>query len=135
MPLSRSWYGESLHGRVHRAAGRAIVTLGTHVAVETKRVTHVQYGTLKRSVHVAPTGYDGAGDEGAASGQDMLSAVDPSVATHTAEGAAIEVGSWLPYACAEWIGRGHPGINEGMEMVRGARASLIVGQAFREEGL
>lgn len=135
MPMARSWYGESFRGRVHRACGRAVVTVGTHVAVEAKRVTHVQWGTLRRSIHVAPTGYDGAGDERAAQGRDLLSSANPETATHTSEGAAVEVGSWLPYACAEWIGRGHPGITEGLEMVRGARVALIVKTAFAEEGL
>lgn len=127
----------TIQQKINRATGRAIVGIGVRVAVETKEVTHVISGTLKRSVHAAPEGYDGyeidadaLADEG-----DLLFVLGPPHATQTKFGAVIEVGSWLPYACAEWVGRGHPGVTQGLEMTRGRRADLIVAQAFREEGL
>ena len=58
MPMARTWEGLTLQSRIHRASGRAIASIADHVVVETKNVTHVQYGTLRRSVHAAPPGYD-----------------------------------------------------------------------------
>jgi len=141
MPMARNWHGITLEQKINRAAGRAIVGIGLAVAVETKNVTHVVSGTLKRSVHCAGIEYNGDDDEMIAGGtkgeegggQDMLLFdVQP---TPTWMGPVVQVGSWLPYACVEWIGRAHPGITQGMEIVRGARADRIVLQAFREEGL
>ena len=130
-----------IQDKVNRASGRAIVGIGVAVAIETKLVTHVISGTLRRSVHAAPEGYEvefgryGAGDEEMAQQGDLMMIYGPPSPTPTPFGPVIEVGSWLPYACAEWVGRGHPGVTQGLEMVRGRRADLIVAQAFREEGL
>lgn len=123
--------------RVERAAGRAIVGIAMQVAVETKRVTHVKHGTLRRSVHAAPAespeGHED--DEREAQTADLMMTRGAPEPTRTAMGVAVEVGSWLPYACVEWIGRGHPGITEGLEVVRGERTEAILRQAFSEEGL
>lgn len=119
--------------RIKRATARATIGIAVAVATETKRVTHRLTGNLMRSVHAAPAGYDGSGDEAEAARGDMLDfALEPTL---TPFGPMVEVGSWMPYACVEWIGRGHPGIDQGLEAVRGIRASAIVHQAFREEGL
>lgn len=120
--------------QVKRATGRAIVGIGVAVATETKRVTHVQFGDLRRSVHAAPAGYDGGDDEVQAGRMDLLHEMLPEP-DYTPVGPVIEVGSWMPYACVEWIGRGHPGLTQGLEAVRGVRANAIVMQAFREESL
>lgn len=120
--------------RIKRATGRAIVGIGVAVATETKRVTHVQFGDLRRSVHAAPAGYDGGDDEVQAGRGDLLHEMVPEP-TPSPVGPMVEVGSWMPYACVEWVGRGHPGITQGLEAVRGIRANSIVLQAFREEGL
>lgn len=141
MPMARVWNGLELQERVNRAAGRAIVAIGTDVAVNTKRVTHRITGTLARSVHVAPPGQEHDDEQELRQAQTtdlMLSSFGAtSFATRigTALGPAVEVGSWLPYACVEWVGRQHPGVQQGLEMSRGARADLIVMTAFREEGL
>jgi hypothetical protein len=144
--MHREWFGDELGLRVDRASARAIVGIAEAVAVETKRVTHVISGTLRRSVHAAPVGYDGSRDEEAAKRGDMMlgsselstlgSALgSATLATLGVEGAVVEVGSWLPYACVEWVGRQHPGVTQGLESVRGPWADIIVAQAFREEGL
>lgn len=133
MKVTQEWYGPEFLARLNQAAGRAIATIGVNVAIETKRVTHVQFGTLRRSVHAAPATQTHDGDLNTATSSDML-----NMAPETDEspwGPSIEVGSWLPYACVEWVGRGHPGVTEGMEMVRGARVQAIVAQAFYEAGL
>lgn len=139
MAMARTWEGLTLKDRIHRAAGRAIVGIGVAAVVETKRVTHVQFGTLRRSVHVAEPGYVGDGDEQFAKTTDLQGAMSSAsminIAKDNGSGPTIEMGSWLPYACAEWIGRGHPGVNEGLEQVRGFRADNIVRTAFKEEGL
>lgn len=112
--------------------------LAVAAAVETKRVTHVQFGTLRRSVHAAPVDYVGDDDITQAEKEDMSAGEFLStsmVSNPEGAGPTVEIGSWLPYACAEWVGRGHPGVTEGLESVRGARANRIVMQAFREEGL
>lgn len=137
MPITSKskWDGMSVMERFERATARAAVSIGMHVAVETKRVTHVVEGTLRRSVHAAPAGYDGAGDELVAQATDMHNMASPPQATITPTEALVEVGSWLPYACVEWIGRGHPGITQGMEMTRGVTCDRIVRAALRQEGL
>lgn len=135
MRVTKTWNGLDFLARLDRAAGRGIVGIGVAVSNETKRVTHVQSGTLRRSVHAAEPNADHGGDEGSASHGDMLLM---SMGVHAKEselGPVIEVGSWLDYACVEWVGRGHPGIQQGLEAVRGARADGIVMQAFAEEGL
>lgn len=136
MPMvARTWNGMELQDRLHRAAGRSIIGIGQAIAVETKRVTHVMEGTLKRSVHAAPAGYDGSGDEDLAESSDLMLLLGAPQAVIGPLGATLEVGSWLPYACVEWVGRQHPGVTQGLEVVRGHHADSIVFQAFREEGL
>lgn len=121
---------------INRASGRAAVGIGVAAAVETKRVTHVVSGNLRRSVHAAPAGYDDAeADQKLSASADLMLALGPPAWLQTPLGPAVEVGSWLPYACVEWIGRAHPGITQGLEAVRGTRADMIVRQAFAEEGL
>lgn len=130
--VRKTWYGGILKERIDRASGRAIVAIAENVSAETKQVTHVISGTLARSVHAAPIGYDGSGDEGRAATTDLGG--QPVEATVTASGARVEVGSWLPYACAEWVGRNHPGVTQGLELAR-VQADVIVHAAFKAEGL
>lgn len=133
--MARTWEGLTFQARSHRAAGRAIIGMGMAVSADTKRLTHRISGTLARSVHAASPGVDHDADENEAISTDLMMSRGFLVPTQTAEGPTIEVGSWLPYACAEWIGRNHPGITQGLEGVRGARATALVMQAFREERL
>jgi hypothetical protein len=133
--MAREWFGMDIEAKINRASGRAIIAIGVNVASETKRITHRISGTLARSIHVAEVGYEqGDTDEGLAESGDLLFQLMPASATHTEFGPAIEVGSWLPYACVEWVGRQHPGITQGLEAAR-SRADAIVEQAFMEEGL
>jgi hypothetical protein len=136
MPVEvrRQWYGDILEARMRRAAGRSVIAIGENVAADTKRVTHVISGNLRRSVHTAPAGYLGADDLAHAVLEDIPGVNDVGL-TLTPEGAVIEVGSWMPYACVEWVGRGHPGVTQGLEANRGARPTLIIKKAFAEEGL
>ena len=135
MPMARTWEGLTFQARAHRAAGRASIGIGMAVAADTKRLTHRVSGTLARSVHAAAPSADHDGDENSALTQDLMMSKGFIIPGASPEGPTLEVGSWLPYACAEWIGRNHPGITQGLEGVRGARATSIVMQAFREEGL
>jgi len=133
--MERSWFGPEIQTKVDRASGRAIVATALEVAVETKKLTDIISGDLRRSIHAAPYRYDGAGDELAAPTADlMMSGVVPH-ATKTLLGHLVEVGSWMPYACVEWVGRGHPGVTQGLESVRGIKVDMIVRKAFQEEGL
>lgn len=134
--MARTWNGLDVQARVHRAAGRAIVAVGVAAAVQTKVICHVVTGTLSRSIHVSPLMANHDGDqESAHSGADLLSSSFSLVATPTPYGPAVEVGSWVDYACVEWVGRRHVGLTEGLGAVRGIQTEKIVRQAFREEGL
>lgn len=133
MKITKQWNGPIFLERLNRAAGRSIVAIGVNVAVATKQVTHVETGTLRRSVFAASPTADHADDQRQALTADLLA--EDFIAGKTFLGPAVEVGSWLDYACVEWVGRGHPGLQQGFEAIRGTRANAIVWQAFREEGL
>lgn len=139
MPMARTWNGMTIIEKKNRATGRAIVAIGMQVAADGKRITHRISGTLARSIHAAAVGLehdDRAEEAAAAGGADLLMMNGlPRPSFLPGFGAAIEVGSWLPYACVEWEGRKHPGITQAVEGVRGARSDAIVRQAFREERL
>lgn len=137
MPMvARSWNGLEIEAKINRAAGRAIVGIALVAAVETKKVTHVLSGTLRRSVHAATVGEFHDDDENAAQGgQDLSIGTEAHAVSIGGVAQVVEVGSWISYACVEWVGRMHPGVTQGVEMARGARADAIVAQAFREEGL
>ena len=133
--VHREWHGDEILRKQRRATGRGIVGIAEAVSAETKRVTHVgESGNLRRSVHAAPVGYDGSNDENLVADTDLATVITGQ-ATTTPFGPAVEVGSWMPYACAEWVGRSHPGVTQGLEQVRGARADRIMQAAFRAEGL
>lgn len=137
MPMaSRTAFFSEFDLRVKRATGSAIIGMAEAVAVETKRVTHVFTGNLRRSVHAAPVGYgDEENDIRDAERGDLLAQHMFTEPTPHIEGWAVEVGSWMPYACVEWVGRQHPGITQGLEAVAGLRATGILAAAFRREGL
>jgi hypothetical protein len=121
MSYKASWYGNEIVARAQKASGVAIIAIGEEVSRETKIITHVITGNLRRSVHAAPAGYGGEGGGGEG-------------ASFSGDGASVEVGSWLPYACVEWVGRGHPGVTQGLEAAR-SKADVIVRAAFAAEGL
>lgn len=135
MPMARTWHGMTIQDKSNRACARALIGIGMETSRATKLVTHRISGTLARSVHAAPVGYEGAEEDATeATGSDLMMQHAGTIPTIHPLGRAIEVGSWLPYACAEWIGRGHPGITQGLENAR-TKANVIIAQAFREEGL
>jgi hypothetical protein len=135
--VSKSWYGPELEAKIKRATGRSIVAIGMAIAVETKIVCHVVSGNLRRSIHAAPIRYTDADQDlrNVETYADLMLLYGPPPPTWTPLGPSIEVGSWLPYACVEWVGRMHPGVTQGLEMVRGQRADKIVFAAFKAEGL
>lgn len=134
--VARTWNGMTILDQINRAGGRAIVGIGVGTAIETKRVTHVLTGTLRRSVHAAPPIENhGADQDEAEVGTDLLMSSTNLLPTPGPLGPMIEVGSWIVYAHCEWVTRGHPGVTQGLEAMRGAPANMIVAQAFREEGL
>jgi len=134
MPMARDWHGMSIRHKTDRAAARALVGIGMEVARETKLVTHRISGTLARSVHAAPVGYEYAAEDARDAVEHDLLLREALHPTPLPTGPAIEVGSWLPYACVEWVGRGHPGVTQGLEIGR-AKTDRYVRQAMREEGL
>lgn len=136
MSMAREWHGMTIKDKMARANARALIAIGVNISAETKRITHRISGTLARSIHVAEVGYEGGdSDEAMAAIGDLLYTTMPAGPSRGPFGPAIEVGSWLPYACVEWVGRQHPGITQGLEMVRGERMDAIVKQAYIEEGL
>ncbi len=131
--VSSEWHGPEIQKKMQRATGRAVIAIGENVATEAKMIAHVVTGTLRRSIHTAPRGYLGSGDEGAAQSAN-LSNVGMEGVSYEGAAALIEVGSWLSYACVEEVGRGHQFITPAVELVR-TRAHSIFQQAVREEGL
>ncbi len=137
MRMNREWNGMSLAEKASRADARALIGIGMQTVRETKIVTHRISGSLARSVHAAPVGYEGyeTDKSQAEGGADLMMQHANTAPTELPDGGwAIEVGSWMPYACVEWIGRGHPGITQGLEAAR-SMAGRIFAQAYREEGL
>lgn len=132
MPYTFDWEGGKIATRARQAMGRGLVGIGEAVANEGKRNAHVISGTMRRSVHSAPAGYTGGNDESAAAGSDL-----PNARTPSWEGvnAALEVGSWVAYACVEEVGRGHAFMAPAVSAVGGARATALMQQAFAEAGL
>jgi hypothetical protein len=61
--------------------------MGEQVAVRMTDVAHVISGDLRRSIHVAQ--------------RDSMGGIPADSATLAGPRLAIEVGSWLPYACVE----------------------------------
>lgn len=132
--MSGVWYGLELEARAQAASATAAIELADSIVEDTKRLVHVISGDLRRSIHSAPVGYmDAEIDESSASHGDIDNVSNPGEIQH-AGGPQLEVGSWLPYACVEWVGRGHPGITQGLEMNR-LKATALMIEAFRGEGL
>jgi hypothetical protein len=140
MKMASNWNGLAILERKDRACSRALISIATQVAMETKTVTHVISGTLRRSVHAAPAGYapdEEREEQDATPEQNDLTIMYPLAIEEVPTEAGLtlcEVGSWLPYACAEWVGRGHPGVTQGLELAR-ARTDATVFAAFASEGL
>ena len=129
--VSSSWHGPLLEAKMDRAVGRAAVAIGENVTVEGKRLAPVLTGTLRRSIHSAPVGYGGGGDEGEAAGGDLGNTQDATRVGPLV--AAVEAGSWIAYACVVETRRKY--MTPAVEIVRGARCDAIVRAAVSAEGL
>lgn len=128
----RRWRGDDILTRMKRATGSGLIAIAENVVAEGKRNAHVISGTMKRSIHAAPAGYDGGDDEIRAVSSDLPSVKTPS--PHPV-GWAVEAGSWMPYACVEEVGRGHQFMTPAVESVRGVKATAIMTAAFKRERL
>lgn len=128
-----TWRGGELQLRQRRAYGRGLIGIGEAVATRGKENAHVITGTMRRSIHTAEPDYTGGNDLGIAQGGGEPRNLDEPVF----EGidAALEVGSWVPYACVEETGRGHTFMAPAVEEVSGAIAEGLMREAFAQEGL
>lgn len=122
-----SWNHDILP-RAQRAMGRGLIGIAERVVVDGKRNAHVITGTLRRSIHAAPVNYNGSGDEGAAQSGDIANTDDGELTK------ALEVGSWVPYACVEETGRGHQFMTPAVSMARTYADDVMI-MAFKQEGL
>lgn len=86
MSVFTEWNGDEIERRARRAVGRSIVGIGEMISAEAKGIVHVITGDLRRSIHAAVPATMG---ERTATPSNVL----------TGDGAIIEVGSWLDYAC------------------------------------
>jgi len=129
------WYGDDILGSCRRAAARGTIALAETVVSSAKDRVHRLTGTLSRSIHAAPDGYEGAGDQPQAEGgADLSGASYAELPTWVGEDqAVILVGSWIAYACVEESR--HPYMAPALEAVMGSVAEDIFQQAFAEEGL
>jgi hypothetical protein len=124
-----SWNGGDLVDRCKRAQARAVVAIGELAAQEAKRLAHVYTGTMRRSIHVAPAGYQGHFDEAIARDGEV-----PGITPEEVQNATVEVGSWVHYAEIEEVERGHEFIAPAVESVR-TQANEVIIRAAHEEGL
>lgn len=136
-----TWDGAEAKAKARRAVNRAMVALGARTTSGAKQRVHRLTGTLSRSIHEAPPDYatQATGDlkaaQDAAHGgqeQDLAGsemAKLPVWDEHSE--AAMEVGSYLPYACVEEARHPYlaPALDEAM-----ASAEATFKQAFAEEG-
>lgn len=120
--IRRTWHGDEIVARSRRANGRAIIGMGEQVAGAQARAAHVLSGALRRSVHVAPT--------------ETMGELDArEYAQVQRDRYAVEVGSWLPYACVENNRGGeHRFADLGWDAAR-PRFRPTLRQAWAEEGL
>ena len=132
MPLRDDWDGDELEARVARATGRGVIAIGEHVVVDGKQFAHVQFGTLRRSIHLAPENYIGSADEAMATLGDLPNVEEPSLVD---DDPVVQAGSWLPYACVEETGRNHKFMTPAVEGMIGPRSDAAMQRAFAEEGL
>jgi len=137
VPVEHTWHGDELIARGRRASGRAAIAIAENIAANAKPAAPVEYGTLRRSIHAAPPEYDGEGDFEAAGGRstmgaDLAGTIKPQAA-RIGPVCVLEVGSWLPYACVQETR--HHYMTTGVQLVQGARASAIVIEAFKQEGM
>jgi hypothetical protein len=126
------WDGDRLELAMGEGCAGMVIELGGRIARTAKTLVHVNTGTLMRSIHAAPLMTDHTADQELARGvgpkarhargeylsdipgssvgedlQDIRGDFIQPEEVMTREGAAIEVGSWVDYACVEETGRHH----------------------------
>jgi hypothetical protein len=121
-PYKLTWLGDVMVARAARAIGKGMIGIGERVVVNAQMNAHVVTNTLRPSIHLAVP--NSSGDQRA----DTMNIM-------TTDGAALEAGSWLDYACVEEVGRGHAFMGPAVEEVAGPVAEDVMGAAFRSEGL
>lgn len=137
MPNKFVWKGRQVSDGVRRAVEKGMRDWGDEVTDQAKARAHVITGTLQRSLHTAPGGYDGSGDESVARGQAIGSGGIGGLAgvpNWDGETAVIDVGSWVSYAIHE-MRRG--GAHDFLSDVVGTSQYLFEGKlasAMRREG-
>lgn len=134
-----TWLGSEVSARTALAENAALVAIAQDVVAGGKMYVHRLTGTLSRSIHAAPVGYeDGEGDRGSAmAGSDLGGAFGMSIdmVTQQGNGAAIWAGSWIIYAYIQEIIRGNLYMTQAVDDVSGERAQSHMTQAFAEAGL
>lgn len=131
------WFGNEIIARARRALARGLIGTGMEVVVAGKRNAHVDTGTMRRSIHLAPANFTGGDDYSEAYGENGEGRELPNVVEPTPRGSVdwvLLVGSWVPYACVEEVGRGHQFMTPAMDIGR-SMSDRIMAQAFAEEGL
>jgi len=125
MRIEKTWHGDEMIKRSRRANGRAIIAVGERTAANSKKYAHVVSGNLRRSIHAAKTQTMGE-----------VPATTSNVSTGATRRAevAVEVGSWMEYACVEEVGRGHRFMQPGWEETQPTVWPTIK-RAYDEEGL
>ena len=114
-------WNDEVDARVKRAAARGTIGIAEGVSRFAKENAHVVSGQLRRSIHVARS--DTIGLQRAT-----------TLNVKTTDGAVVDVGSWLDYACVEEIGRGHRFMGPAIEQIRPFTV-VTMREAFAQEGL
>jgi hypothetical protein len=133
--VHRTWHGPEFIARERRANGRAIVGMAVAVAVEMKKVAHVQDNQLRPSIHAAAVESMGGRDVTEAGSDSSAPISDIANARIGETSWAVEVGSWVPYACVENNrGGAHRFADIGWELARPTFDPKLK-RAWAEEGL
>jgi len=118
--VRKTWHGDEFKARARRANGRFLLGAGEKVAVGMASHAHVQDNVLRPSIHVAVP--------------DTMGEV-PYITPIPTNHGAVEVGSWLPYACVENNrGGDHRFADLGWQEAQEDFDSQLA-RAWREEGL
>ena len=121
--VRRTWHGDEIVARSRRANGRAVIGMGEQASREMKGASHQVSGDLRRSIHAAKVGTMGTIE------------ADGGTVLERPTRVALEVGSWLPYACVENNrGGAHRFADIGWQLAAPRRMPTLQ-RAWREEGL
>ena len=115
-----TWNGDEAERRFRRAIGRATIATGEGVSAFGKQFVHVESGDLMRSIHTAVARTLGEREPNQWNIQDR-------------DGAVLDVGSWLDYACVEEVGRMHQFMHPAIDAERPFTETRFR-VAFKQEG-